>query len=228
MRQDARTPAAIRSSALRVMPTEPGQQPGANATAGAAAAAAKGMIESATLPAHATESAAWEALGLNSAAVLVLTDAPRAFCSFDKAADNAAFDTLMKRVRVPCVPLAHAQPEMLPIRSSRRARAPSDGRTLSAAALAAPASLAVSILAQQALQASWCCAQSGSVPFDIPPPLASSSVDSGGCTPGEAPSVLPGVSLALELQEASLGSNLGPRLPNLAWRRKPSAALQTS
>ena len=54
----------------------------------------------ALLPLHATESQAWAALGNRTdVAVLVIADASRSFCAFDKPAENVAFDAAMRRVR---------------------------------------------------------------------------------------------------------------------------------
>lgn len=115
--------------------------------------------DSLVLPAAATESQAWAALGGAGAPVLFLSDAAGAFCSFDARKANDAFDWEMGL----------------------------------------------------ALNNTWCCSKSGSVQFDLPERLSSSSriaAEGGGgggelCIP-RVPGLFPSVLRALELQKARL------------------------
>ena len=56
-------------------------------------------------------------------------------------------------------------------------------------------------LIAKALPATWCCAKSGAIAFDLPSPLESSKRTGTACAPG-VPSSYPGVKAALEAQDA--------------------------
>ena len=56
-------------------------------------------------------------------------------------------------------------------------------------------------LMAKALPSTWCCAKSGAIAFDLPPPLVSSTNAGAACAPG-VPSSYPGVEAAQEAQDA--------------------------
>jgi len=57
------------------------------------------------------------------------------------------------------------------------------------------------VLMAKALPATWCCAKSGAIAFDVPPPLERSSRSGAACTP-PAPNAYPGVEAAQAAQTA--------------------------
>lgn len=88
--QDKHVPSALRSGVVTVELAPPSASGGGGGQPPPTAAGAAVL-----LPAEATESQAWAALGGLDAPVLRLSDAAGAFCSFDKPKDNEAFDWQM-------------------------------------------------------------------------------------------------------------------------------------